>query len=158
MRLFVLGGIGLVLFGCAGLAGSLRPGIPVAEIPAGEYEVRAFVALAPTRHPDGEAVAALLFTEPLGVPIEVWETPPRWLLERPLGKGTGKEHAALVKSPANYEIVALIGRDGRPIGYALLHRKGVHATLQDWGSKSVLFLSTLRFIDPGYIRGGSQRD
>lgn len=92
------------------------------------------------------------------VPVEVWETPHRWLWERSLGTGTGKEHLQLVKSPAHYQVVALTGSHGRPIGYAVLHRKGVHATLQDRGGKALLFVSTLDFIDPAYIEPGDGRN
>jgi hypothetical protein len=153
----------LAVAGCAGLVGTLRPVIPVGEIPSGEYEVRALRALAPTKQPDGEVVAAVLYTKPSGPRVEVWETSyptgsRGWLWEQSLGKGSGREHLPLVKSPAHYETVTLPGRDGRPIGYALLHRTGVHASLQDWNGKTVLFLSAVEFIDPDYIRSGDGRD
>ena len=160
--LVLWGGV-LVLAGCVGLVGTLRPVVPVGEIPSGEYEVRALLALAPTKQPDGEQVAAVLYTLAGGPRVEVWEAayptgPGGWLWEQSLGKGSGREHVRLVKSPANYETVVLPGRDGRPLGYALLHRPGVHATLQDWNGKTVLFLSAIDFIDPEYIRSGNGRD
>ena len=153
----------LTIAGCAGLAGTVRPVIPVGEIPSPEYHVRALRALAPTKQPDGEVVAAVLYTQPAGPRVEVWETAyptgaGGWLWEESLGKGSGREHLPLVKSPAHYATVTLPGRDGRPIGYALLHRTGVHASLQDWNGKTVLFLSAIDFIDPGYIRSGNGRD
>ncbi len=154
--LFVVGAV--LLAGCAGLVGTLRPVVPVGEIPSGEYEVRVLAALAPTIQPDGEVIAAVLYTQPTGRRVEVWDSPRSWLWERSLGKGSGKEHVALVKSPANYETVRLTSRDGGPIGYAVLHRVGVHATLQDWNGKTVLFLSTLNFIDPNYIRPDDGHD
>lgn len=154
--LFVVGAV--LLASCAGLGGTLRPVIPVGEIPSGEYEVRVLAALVPTIQPDGEVIAAVLYTQPTGRRVEVWDSPRSWLWEHSLGKGNGREHVALVKSPANYEIVRLTSRDGQPIGYALLHRAGVHATLQDWDGKTVLFLSTLNFIDPNYIRPDNGRD
>ena len=147
----------LVLAGCAGLAGTLRPVISVAEVPSGNYDVRVLSAIAPTRQPDGEVIAAVVYTQPAGPRVEVWETPHTsgaggWLWEYSLGKGSGREHLAIVKSPAHYETVTLPGRDGRPIGYAILHREGVHATLQDWNGKTVLFLSAINFIDQEYIK------
>ena len=153
----------LAIAGCAGLAGTLRPVVPVGEVPSGNYDVRVLSALAPTKQPDGEVVAAVLYTEPAGPGVEVWETSyptgsRGWLWEYSLGKGSGREHVALVKSPAHYETVTLPGRDGRPIGYAILHRAGVHASLQDWNWKTVLFLSAVEFIDPDYIRSGGGRD
>ncbi len=156
--LVVLGAVAIA--GCAGLVGTLRPVIPVGEIPSGEYEVRALLALAPTKQPDGEVVAAVLYTQPSGPRVEVRETSyptgsGGWLWEQSLGKGSGREHLPLVKSPAHYETVTLPGRDGRPIGYALLHRPGVRASLQDWNGKTVLFLSAVEFIDPEYIRSGN---
>jgi len=153
----------LVLAGCAGLAGTLRPVSPIGEVPSGEYDVRVLLPLAPTKQPDGEQVAAVLYTQPAGPRVEVWETPyptggGKWLWENSLGKGNGREHIALIKSPAHYQAVTLTGPDGRPIGYALLHRTGVHATLQDWHGKTVLFLSAIDFIDPEYIRSGNGGD
>ena len=153
--LFVAGA--LAVAGCAGLTATLRPVLSVGEIPSGEYEVRILTAMAPTKQPDGEQVAAVLYTLPGGPALEVWETSyptgaRHWLWERSLGRGSGREHVGLVKSPANYETVILSGREGRPLGYALLHRAGIHATLQDWNRKTVLFLSASEFIDPDYIR------
>jgi hypothetical protein len=148
----------LLLSGCGGLTGNARPAVAVAEIPPGEYQAGAFIALAPTREPDGEVVAAVLYTMPGGRRIEVRDSPRWWLLERALGRATGTEHLALVKSPANYTSVSLTGRDGLPIAYAVLHRTGVRGAVQDWGDKSVLFLSTLHFIDPNYIRSDDGRN
>ena len=153
----------LAVAGCAGVMETLRPVIPAGEIPSGEYDVRVLWALAPTKQPDGEVIAAVLYTQPAGPRVEVWETPHtggagKWLLEHSLGKGSGREHLTLVKSPAHYETVVLPGRDGRPIGYALLHRPGVHATLQDWSGKTVLFLSAINFIDQEYIKSGDGRN
>jgi len=153
----------LALAGCAGVMGTLRPVTPVGEVPSGEYDVRVLSALAPTKQPDGEVIAAVLYTRPGGPRVEVWETSyptgsRGWLWEQSLGKGSGREHLPLVKSPAHYQAVTLPGRDGRPIGYALLHRTGVHASLQDWNGKTVLFLSAVEFIDPDYIRSGDGRD
>ena len=135
----------IVVAGCAGV--SIRPGIPVPEVPSGEYEVRVLAALVPTLPADGEVTAAVLYTGPAGPQIEVWATPYQGgLWERSLGKGSGKEHLQVVRSPANYQTVALTDREGRRIGYAALHRE-VGATLQEMPGKMVLFLSTLRFLD-----------
>lgn len=147
-RLLGLAALVLALAGCAGV----RPAAPVAEIPPGEYQASAFIAMAPTLQPDGEVVAAVLYTLPGGRRVEVRDSPRWWLWERDLGRGVGKEHLALVKSPANYQTVSLSGRDGRPMAYAVLHRTGVHGAVQDWGDRSVLFLSTLHFLDPNYIQ------
>lgn len=144
--------VALLLSGCGGLTGSVRPAVAVAEIPPGDYQASAFIAMAPTLQGDGEIVAAVLYAMPGGHRIEVRDSPRWWLWERALGRGTGREHLALVKSPANYQTVSLSGRDGRPIAYGVLHRTGVHGAVQDWGDRSVLFLSTLHFIDPNYIR------
>ena len=141
----------------AGCGGPVRPAIVVSEIPPGEYQADAFIALAPTLQPDGEVVAAVLYTMPGGRRIEVRDSPRWWLWERALGRATGTEHLALVKSPANYSIVSLTGGDGRPIAYAVLHRTGVRGAVQDWGDKSVLFLSTLHFLDPNYIQSNDGR-
>lgn len=145
-----LGAFALLLAGCGGL--TVRPAVAVPEIPPGEYQASAFIAMAPTLQGDGEVVAAVLYTIPGGRGIEVRDSPRWWLWERALGRGTGREHLALVKSPAHYAIVSLPGRDGQPIAYAVLHRKGVHGAVQDRGDRSVLFLSTLYFIDPNYIQ------
>ena len=149
-----LGILTLFLVGCA----TVRPTVPVAEIPPGEYEARAFIAMAPTLQGDGEVVAAILYTMPGGRRIEVRDSPRWWLWERSLGRATGREYVGYVKSPANYSIVSLPGPDGQPIAYAVLHRKGVHGAVQDWGQRSVLFLSTLYFIDPNYIRSPDGRN
>ncbi len=141
----------------AGCGGPVRPAIAVSEIPPGEYQAGVFIALAPTLQPDGEVVAAVLYTMPGGRRIEVRDSPRWWLWERALGRATGTEHLALVKSPANYSIVSLTGSDGRPIAYAVLHRTGVRGAVQDWGDKSVLFLSTLHFLDPNYIQSNDGR-
>lgn len=141
--------LALLLAGCAGLG--TRPAVPVVEVPPGQYEARAFIAMAPPRTGDGEDVAAVVYTIPGGRRVDVWDSPRWYLWEKALGPGTGKEHLALVKSPAHYQVVSLPGRDGRPIGYAVLHRVGVHGSVQDMGSKSVLMLSTLYFLDQNYI-------
>jgi hypothetical protein len=156
--LFALMALAPLLAGCAGLHGGLRPAVPVSEIPAGEYQASAFIAMAPTLQGDGEIVAAVLYTMPGGRRIEVRDSPRWWLWEQALGRATGKEHLALVKSPANYTIASLTGRDGRPMAYAALHRTGVRGSVQDWGDRSVLFLSTLYFIDPNYIRSDDGRN
>jgi hypothetical protein len=150
--------LALLLAACGGLTGRVRPAAPVAEIPQGEYQVSAFVAMAPTVPPDGEVVAAVVYALPGAGRLEVRDSPRWWLLERPLGRGTGTEHRALVKSPVNYATVAFVGRDGRPIAYAVLHRRGVHGAVQDWDEDSVLFLSTLHFVDPNYIRSDDGRN
>jgi hypothetical protein len=150
---FALGVLALLLAGCGALAGGVRPAVPVADIPPGEYQARAFIAMAPTLPADGEVVAAVLYTMPGGPRIEVRDSPRWWLWERALGRGTGKEHLTLVKSPANYDTVSLPGRDGRPAAYAVIHRTGVRGSVGDWGpNRSVLYLSTLYFIDPNYIQ------
>jgi hypothetical protein len=157
--LLAFGALALLLAGCAGLTGSVRPAVGVAEIPPGEYQASAFIAMAPTLQGDGEVVAAVVYTLPGGRRIEVRDSPRAWLWERPLGRATGREHLALVKSPGNYTIVSLPGRDGQPIAYAVLHRTGVHGSVQDWGGdRSVLFLSTLYFIDPNYIRSNDGKN
>ena len=135
----------------------MRPAIAIGEIPPGKYQAGAFIALAPTREPDGKVVAAVLYTMPGGRRIEVRDSPRWWLWERALGRATGTEHLALVKSPANYSIVNLTGGDGRPIAYAVLHQRWVGGAVQDWGDKSVLFLSTLHFLDPNYIQSNDGR-
>ncbi len=154
----ITGVLTLTLAGCGGLAGTLRPVVPVREVPSGEYEVRVLTVLAPTKQPSGEVIAAVLYTQPTGRRVEVWESPRAWLWEYSLGKGSGREHLGLVKSPANYESATLTSRDGQPIGYVLLHREGVHASLQDWNGKTVLFLSLQEFLDPNFIQPGDGRD
>jgi hypothetical protein len=156
-RSFALGGLALLLAACSGLTGA-RPATPMAEIPPGEYQASAFIAMAPTLPGDGEVVAAVLYTPPGERRIEVRDSPRWWLWERALGQGTGREHLALVKSPANYQLVSLPGRDGRAIAYAAFHRRGVHGAVQDWGDRRLLFLSTLHFLDPNYIRSDDGRD
>jgi hypothetical protein len=157
-RRLALAALGLLLAACGGLTGRVRPAAPVAEIPRGEYQASAFVAMAPTVPPDGEVVAAVVYALPGAGRLEVRDSPRGWLLQRPLGRGAGTEHRALVKSPANYATVAFIRRDGRPLAYAVLHRRGVHGAVQDRGEDSVLFLSTLHFVDPNYIRSDDGRD
>jgi hypothetical protein len=156
--LFALVALASLLAGCAGLHGDLRPAVPVSEIPVGDYQASAFIAMAPTLPGDGEIVAAVLYTMPGGRRIEVRDSPRWWLWEQALGRGTGREHLALVKSPANYTMASLTGRDGRPMAYAVFHRIGVRGSVQDWGERSVLFLSTLYFIDPNYIRSDDGRN
>ena len=70
----------------AGCGGPVRPAIVVSEIPPGEYQADAFIALAPTLQPDGEVVAAVLYTMPGGRRIEVRDSPRWWLWERALGR------------------------------------------------------------------------
>ncbi len=152
MRLLILSALGLALAGCAAIGGNLIPATPVAEIPLGQYDVRVFAAMAPTLSRGGEVIAAVLYTKPGGPPIEVWSTSNAWLWERRVGRGTGNEHLTLVKSAANYQPVALTSRDGAIIGYAVVHRPGVQATLETLGSRTLLLLATREFIDPDYIR------
>ena len=142
--------------GCAGLPGAGRALIPAAEIPPADYDVRALVSLAPAKQADGEIVAAILYVLPAPAPLEVWEgTNPTgsrgWLVTPSLGKGRGKEHLQLVKSAADYDVVTLPGADGRPVGYALVHKAAGPASIQDWNGKLVLVLGISNFIDPNYI-------
>jgi len=142
--------------GCAGLPGAGRALIPAAEIPPADYDVRALVSLAPAKQADGEIVAAILYVLPGHAPLEVWEgTNPTgsrgWLVTRSLGKGRGKEDLQLVKSAAHYDVVTLPGADGRPLGYALIHKAAGPASIQDWNGKLVLVLGISNFIDPNYI-------
>ena len=142
------------LVGCAGVSGPARPLAPAGEVPPGNYDVGALVALAPVKQADGEVYAAILYTLP-GNPVEVWEgSYPAgsrgWLVLKPLGKGTGQEYLRLVKSPDHYNVVMLPGRDGAPLGYALVH-KAVQPSLRDRDGKAVLFLQASDFIDPDYI-------
>lgn len=144
-----LGALALLSAGCGALT---RPVVAIREVPPGQYETSAFVSMAPTLPGDGEVVAAVLYTIPGGRHIEVRDSSRWWLWERALGPGTGKEHLALVKSPTHYNVVSLTGPDGLPIAYAVLHRTGVHGAVANWGDRSVLYLSTLYFIDPSYIQ------
>jgi hypothetical protein len=138
----------LLFSGCAGLALSARSSVPIGEVPLGEYDVKAFLALAPTIHADGELTAAVVYTNPAGPRIEVRPTPSIFgILDRPLGRGTGREHLTMVKSMANYKTVAFTNRDGQPIGYAVIHQKGIRLTVHDVGDKAIIFLSTLEFLD-----------
>lgn len=136
-----------LLAGCA----AIRPAIPIAEIPPGDYRASAFIAMAPTLPADGEVIAAVLYTIPGGRRVEVRDSPRSWLWERSLGPGTGREHLALVKSPANYTLVSLPGPDHQPMAYAVLHRTGVRGSVLDRRDRSILLLSTLDFLDPNYI-------
>ncbi len=153
-RSFGLGVGGLVLAGCAAFGSHVAPAAPVAAIPGGQYDVRVYTAMAPTLPPAGEVVAAVVYTRPGGPPVEVWSTNNAWLWERRLGPGTGTEHLALVKSPANYQLVALATPGGAVVGYAAVLRVGVQATVESVGSRTVLFLSTRDFMDPDYMRPG----
>jgi hypothetical protein len=144
----------LVLFGCASPSGPARPLVPAGEIPTGNYDLGALVALAPVKQGDGEVYAAILYTLP-GSPVEVWEgSYPAgsrgWLVLKPLGKGAGKEYQRLVKSTDHYDVMMLPGRDGAPLGYALVH-KAVRPSLHEQGGKAVLFVQASDFIDPDYI-------
>src|SRR3972149_5903462 len=96
--IFVL--VPLLFSGCAGLALSARSSVPIGEVPLGEYDVKAFLALAPTIQGDGELTAAVVYTNPGGPRIEVRPTPSIFgILDRPLGRrGTGREHLTMVKS------------------------------------------------------------
>jgi hypothetical protein len=142
--------------GCAGLSGAGRALIPAAEISPADYDVRALVSLAPAKQADGEIVAAILYVLPGRAPLEVWEgTNPTgsrgWLVTRSLGKGRGNEHLQLVKAAAHYDVVTLPAADGRPLGYALIHKAAGPASFQDWNGKLVLVLGISNFIDPNYI-------
>jgi hypothetical protein len=147
------------LVGCAGVSGPARPLVPATDVPAGNYDVGALVSVAPVKQGDGEVYAAVVYTLP-GNAVEVWEgSYPAgsrgWLVRQSLGKGEGKEHLRLVKSPAHYDVLMLPDRDGRPLGYALVH-KAVQASLYEGNGKAVLFLQASNFIDPNYI-GSSGR-
>jgi len=144
----------VMLVGCAGPSGPARPLVPTAEIPPNDYDVSALVALAPTKQADGEFYAAVLYTLP-GNPLEVWEgSYPAgsrgWLVRESLGKGKGTEHLRLVKSAAHYDVMMLPDHEGRPLGYALVH-KAIWPGLHDSNGKVVLFLQASEFIDPNYI-------
>jgi hypothetical protein len=145
----------MVLFGCASASGPARPVVPTGEIPAANYDVSALVALAPVKQGDGEFYAAILYALPSSAPLQVWEgSYPAgsrgWLVLKPLGKGNGTEHLRLVKSPAHYGVFMLPDHDGKPLGYALVH-KAVQPALHDWNGKVVLFVQASEFIDPNYI-------
>ena len=140
--------VSLLLSGCAWLFLSGRSSVPVGEVPLGEYDVKALLALAPTVQGDGEVTAAVVYTNPAGPRIEVWPTPSiMGIWDRPLGRGTGREHLTMIKSPAHYKTVAFTNRDGQPIGYAVVHAKGIRTTVHDVGDKTIVFLSTLEFLD-----------
>jgi len=144
----------LALVGCAAPSGPARPLMKADAVPPGNYDVAAVVAVAPTKQADGEFYAAILYTLP-GNPLQVWEgSYPAgsrgWLVRESLGQGKGTEHLRLVKSPAHYDVVMLPDRDGKPLGYALVH-KAVLPGLRDWNGKPVLFLQASEFIDPNYI-------
>lgn len=93
----------LAIVGCAGVMGTLRPVTPVGEVPSGEYDVRVLSALAPTKQPDGEVIAAVLYTRPSGPRVEVWETSyptgsRGWLWEQ-LGEREGASPVGEVSGP-----------------------------------------------------------
>jgi hypothetical protein len=144
------------LVGCAGLSGPARPLVPAGEVPSDNYDVGALVSVAPTKQADGEVYAAILYLLPASTAVQIWEgSYPAgsrgWLVLQPLGKGDGKEHLRLVKSADHYDVMMLPDRDGRPLGYALVHKAVRPASLHDWNGKVVLFLQASNFIDPNYI-------
>ncbi|HZE61277.1 MAG TPA: hypothetical protein VE085_12040 [Burkholderiales bacterium] len=150
----------VALVGCAGVSGPAHPLVPAGEVPPGNYAVSALVAVAPVKQADGEVYAAVLYTLPSSTPLQIWEgSYPAGsrgsLVRSSLGKGEGKEHLRLVKSPAHYDVLMLPGRDGRPLAYALVH-KAVQASFYEGNDKAVLFLQASNFIDPNYI-GSSGR-
>jgi len=139
--------------GCAGSAG--QPLAAIGEIPSADYEVRTLVALAPTKPGDGEMIAAVLYLLPGRTPVEIWEgSYPTggggWLLQSTLGRGSGKEHLRLVRSPAHYDALILPGGEGTVLGYALVH-KAVKASMRQASGKAFLVLGASQFIDPHYI-------
>jgi len=151
----------LLLFAALALAACATPSepgpalVPTGEIPSGDYEVAAIVSVAPTKQADGEFYAAVLYALP-GAALQIWEgTYPAgsrgWLVREPLGKGTGSEHLRLVKSAAHYDALMVPDRDGRPLGYALVHKAVRPTSLQNRDGKVVLFLQASEFIDPNYI-------
>ena len=146
LTVFVL--VPLLFSGCAWVLAGGRSSVPIGEVPLGEYNVTAMLAMTKTRYGDGEVTAAVVYANPAGPRFEVWPAPSNLgIWDRPLGKGTGREHLTMVKSIENYKTVALTNRDGQPIGYAVVHGKGIRATVHDVGDKTIVFLYTLEFLD-----------
>src|SRR5258706_7374346 len=110
--------------GCAGVSGPAHPLVPAGEVPPGNYDVSALVALAPVKQGDGEVYAAVLYMLPSSAPLQIWEgTYPAGsrgsLVRSSLGKGEGKEHLRLGQSPAPYDVPTLASPARRTHAYSL---------------------------------------
>jgi hypothetical protein len=152
----------VALVGCASASGPARPLIPTGAIPADNYDVGALVALAPVKQGDGEVYAAILYTLPSSGGLQVWEgSYPAgsrgWLVLKQLGKGNGTEHLRLVKSVEHYDVMTLPGGDGKPLGYALVHKAVRPTSLVGRDGKVILFVQASNFIDPNYIGSHGNR-
>ena len=132
--------------GCATSSTTARVGQP-AEVPAGTYNVRVLLAMGPTLTSEGEVTAAVIYTDPArDQAVEVWVEPrPAQLLERPLGRGNGREHVDQVKVPANYRSIPIVDRSGQTIGYAVFHER-ISPTVQNVREKTIVFLGVVRFL------------